>query len=70
MGLNTLAGLIDSGYRNEVCVIIHNDGSKTVRIQQGDRIAQLVAVKLTQHSSLTLTEMSELPDSERGKNVV
>lgn len=35
-------GTIDSDYRGEICVIMHNLGPETFRIQSGDRIAQLV----------------------------
>jgi dUTP pyrophosphatase len=41
------AGVIDAGYRGELKVVLHNLSRETVRISQGDRIAQLVLVPLT-----------------------
>jgi dUTP pyrophosphatase len=41
-GVDTLAGVIDSDYRGEVRVVLVNHGSLAVRIEAGDRIAQLL----------------------------
>jgi dUTP pyrophosphatase len=61
--LNT-PGLIDSGYRGELRVILLNtDLSKTFLIEPGMRIAQLVVVPL---ASLETAEVEELPATERG----
>lgn len=35
-------GLIDSDYRGEVCVILHNSGREPYEVLEGSRIAQLV----------------------------
>ncbi len=57
-------GLIDSGYRGEVKVILLNtDSSDPFVIEPGMRIAQLVLVEAT---SVRLVEVDELPESERG----
>jgi dUTP pyrophosphatase len=57
-------GLIDSGYRGEVKVILLNtDREQPVVIEPGMRIAQLVIVALPQ---LELDEVEHLPSSERG----
>lgn len=57
-------GLIDSGYRGELRVILQNtDPEAAVTIRRGDRIAQLVVQSV---SSAELVEVHELPDSERG----
>jgi dUTP pyrophosphatase len=57
-------GLIDSGYRGELKVILVNlDPSEQFDIEIGDRIAQLMLVKIP---LVTLVETDELPDSERG----
>lgn len=39
-------GTIDSGYRGEVCVILHNSSNKTVKIKSGERIAQSALCKV------------------------
>ena len=61
--LNT-PGLIDSGYRGELRVILLNtDRSATFTVEPGMRIAQLVVVPL---ASLDTAEVDELPATERG----
>ncbi len=58
-------GLIDAGYRGEViCVVVNMDRERDVRVQRGDRIAQLVVVALP---VVAPTWVEELPASERGE---
>jgi dUTP pyrophosphatase len=57
-------GLIDSGYRGEVRVLLINtDAIEPFNIEVGDRIAQLVIVR---HDSPELVEVESLADSTRG----
>jgi dUTP pyrophosphatase len=57
-------GLIDSGYRGEVKVILLNtDSRERFVVEPGMRIAQLVLVEA---ASVHLVEVEELPGSERG----
>jgi dUTP pyrophosphatase len=57
-------GLVDSGYRGELRVILLNtDTSETFVIERGMRIAQLVVVPTPEFE---LLEVDELPESERG----
>lgn len=64
-------GVIDSGYRGEIIVLLqscsditHMDSSLDVlHIQQGDRIAQLLVMESPQ---VVLSEVETLGDSERG----
>ena len=61
--LNT-PGLVDSGYRGELRVILLNtDRSETFTVEPGMRIAQLVIVPL---AALETAEVEELPATERG----
>jgi len=61
--LNT-PGLIDSGYRDELKVLLVNtDGREEYRVERGDRIAQLV-VQAVEQASFDVVD--ELPPSERG----
>jgi dUTP pyrophosphatase len=56
-------GLIDSGYRGELRVLLlNNDPAETFRVQQGDRIAQLVLVPI---ALATPVETAVLADSSR-----
>ena len=57
-------GLIDSGYRGEIRVILLNtDSHAAFTVEPGMRIAQLVVVALPRAA---LQEVEELPESERG----
>ena len=57
-------GLIDSGYRGEVKVILLNtDGQEPFVVEPGMRIAQLVLVET---ASVHLVEVDALTSSERG----
>jgi dUTP pyrophosphatase len=57
-------GLIDSGYRGEVRVVLLNtDTSEAFVVEAGMRIAQLVVLAVP---AVELVETEELPESERG----
>jgi dUTP pyrophosphatase len=57
-------GLIDSGYRGEIQVVLLNtDKEATFSAEAGERIAQLVILPVPE---VALREVDELPSSERG----
>ena len=57
-------GLIDSGYRDELKVLLVNlDPTEAFEINRGDRIAQLVVQAV---GRVTWEPVEVLPDSERG----
>ena len=59
-------GLIDAGFRGEVQVILVNhDPEHDYPVQRGDRIAQLVLVKVEQ-AAFALVSRDGLGESERG----
>ena len=60
--LNT-PGTIDSDYRGEIKVILFNHGNKNFKIDNNDRIAQMI---LTPVIKIDLEETNELPESVRG----
>jgi dUTP pyrophosphatase len=63
-GVGVAFGTIDSDYRGEVLVTMYVFGSLAeYRINDGDRIAQLVVTRL---ADLPLVEVKELSDSARG----
>ena len=58
-------GLVDSGYRGELKVILLNtDAKEPFVIEPGMRIAQLVVLPIPE---VVPVEMDELPSSERGE---
>ncbi|HEX2192941.1 MAG TPA: dUTP diphosphatase [Acidimicrobiales bacterium] len=62
--LNT-PGLIDSGYRDELLVLLVNtDPQDAYEVHRGDRIAQLVIQQVEQ---ARFAVVEELPGSERGR---
>ena len=64
IGLVNSPGLIDSGYRGEIEVLLINHGQETVRFEAGDRIAQLVIVEVP---GVTWQQSDVLPESSRGQ---
>jgi dUTP pyrophosphatase len=57
-------GLVDSGYRGELRVVLLNtDLEEPFVVEPGMRIAQLVVLPVPE---VELTEVDELPESERG----
>jgi dUTP pyrophosphatase len=57
-------GLVDSGYRGELRVVLLNtDAREAFVVEPGMRIAQLVVLPVPE---LGLLEVEELPESERG----
>lgn len=65
IGVVNAPGLIDSGYRGEVRVLLINlDPSEPLELKRGERIAQLVIQRVEDAS---LREVAELPQSARGE---
>lgn len=63
-GLHRLAGVVDSSYRGEVCVVLVNLGDSPYTIKAGDKVAQgiLAPIALSQAE-----EVDELDSTERGE---
>ena len=57
------AGVIDSDYRGEIQIHLYNHGLEPVKVQRGDRIAQLLIQK---HEEPQFIEVESLEDTERG----
>lgn len=65
IGLVNAPGLIDSGYRGEVVVLLVNhDPAEPFLIEPGDRIAQLMLVPF---GAAAVVEVEELDDTQRGE---
>jgi dUTP pyrophosphatase len=58
-------GVIDSGYRDYIYVPLRNDGRDVYHVCQGDRIAQLVIIRVGLPGFLAV---DVLPGSDRGEN--
>lgn len=58
-------GVIDSGFRGELKVLLVNHGSTGHQVNRGDRVAQLV---ITQLLTLEIVEVEALEPTERGSS--
>jgi dUTP pyrophosphatase len=63
-GIHHFAGLIDSDYRGEIKIVLHNSTSNPYKIVKGDRIAQGIFLPYFQGD---FEEVQELNDSKRGQ---
>lgn len=61
-GIDVLAGVVDSGYRGEVGVVLQNLSDEDFPFKKGDRVAQLI---LEQCNTIGWVELDELEDSVR-----
>lgn len=58
-------GVIDSDYRGEIFVPIHNHGQTPQTLEDGERMAQII---LTPYLTANFLETDELTDTARGEN--
>ena len=56
-------GVIDSDYRGELIVALHNDTDIVQEVAAGDRIAQLIILPFV---SVNFIQVDDLDDTERG----
>ena len=68
-GIHRYAGVIDSGYRGEVKVCLHNSNPEEAKnnyvIETGDRIAQII---IQQAPVFEIREVKNLEEGDRGNN--
>ena len=63
-GIKSMGGVIDSNYRGEIKVILHNLTNQAFTIEKGMRIAQMLIQEVTQNQ---IIEVEELDDTVRGE---
>ena len=63
-GIHKMAGIIDTDYRGEVGIVLHNSTKKPYKIEKHDRIAQGI---LTPVSQSDFEEVGELGETARGE---
>lgn len=64
VGVVNSPGVIDSGYRGEISVLLINHGDEAVSFDRGDRIAQMSIVPVPQAEWV---EVEDLDESDRGE---
>ena len=57
-------GVVDSDYRGEIKVALHNHGKESQTVEKGERIAQMV---IAPYLSVNYEEADELSETERGE---
>ena len=63
-GVDVFGGIVDSGFRGELRVVLHNAAhDKTLHVMKGDRIAQLLVIPVATPPTV---EVDELPPADRG----
>lgn len=62
--LANTVGIIDSDYRGELMIFFYNYGEEDQKIENGDRLAQLV---IQPYMRCKIEKVDELADSERGE---
>lgn len=63
-GFDTMAGVIDHGFSNQLMVLLVNHSDEPQTVHPGDRIAQLIIQKCY---NFKFVPVDELPDSDRGE---
>jgi dUTP pyrophosphatase len=63
-GIKTMAGVIDSGYRGEIKILVNNLSDSPYTIEKGKKIAQMLIQPVEQKK---IIEVSELDESDRGE---
>ena len=66
LGLDCGAGVIDSHYRGEIKVLLFNHSDDEIRIQSGDRIAQLIIQKVETVEFVPSDHLSETARNTSG----
>ena len=64
-GIDVLAGVVDSGYRGEIIVILYNTSDEEFTLPPQSKIAQLI---VEAHFNFPILEVEELTGTERGEN--
>src|SRR5208337_4890962 len=63
-GLATTGGVIDSGYRGEILIVMTNLGDSAVELRAGEKIAQMVPIPVL---TGTVEQVENLEDSLRAE---
>lgn len=61
--IHSIGNIIDSGYRGEISIILQNNGKEDFIIKEGDKIGQIIILKL---GNREVIEVKELSETERG----
>lgn len=65
-GIDVFAGVIDSGYRGDIGVILYNSQYSNYNVEKGDRIAQLVLQKVEHFELIEASDLNKADRQESG----
>lgn len=65
-GLKSAGGIVDSGYRGEVHIILWNISNDAIQIKRGERIAQLMIVPIRTPKVKEVTRLNETARGSKG----
>lgn len=65
-GIKTMAGVIDSGYRGEIGIVLANLSEQDYKIEKGQKIAQMLIQKVERAEIEEARELSETKGGEGG----
>lgn len=63
-GIKTMAGVIDSGYRGEIKIVLHNLSKHSYTFDKGTKVAQMLIQAVEQKQ---IMEVEKLDDTTRGE---
>ncbi len=58
-GLDVLAGVIDSDYRGEVCIVLYNTGDDAIVLPAGSKICQLILEQIITPEAAWVNDLDE-----------
>ena len=65
-GLKTFGGVIDAGFRGEICIGIMNISDKPFHFEKGHKIAQILIQKIEHVDIKEVTKLSETKRGQKG----
>jgi len=66
-GVHVLAGVIDSGYRGEIGIVLANFGKEEFKIEKNQKIAQMLIQPIHTAKIREVREEKELEETKRGE---
>jgi dUTP pyrophosphatase len=63
-GIKTMAGVVDSSYRGEIKVLLHNLSNDNYVVEKGNKVAQMLIQPVEQRQ---IKEVETLEETERGE---
>jgi len=66
LGVHVMAGVIDSGYRGEIKVLLVNLSNTTVTLEAQSKIAQLILTKIEYLTPVSVESLDETDRAEKG----